>query len=41
MNYRREQNYYAVTCKCGHTGSERLIYQLSSESLLLTERKLL
>ncbi len=23
MNYRREKNYYAVTCKCGHTGSRK------------------
>lgn len=23
MNYRIKKNYYAVTCKCGHTGSRK------------------
>lgn len=24
MNYRNEKKYYAVMCKCGHTGSKKL-----------------
>ena len=35
MNYRREKNYYAVTCKCGHVGRQffvRLDFPVNADS---------